>query len=120
MAEYLVTGGAGFIGSGIVRALAARGATARVLDDFSSGRRANLDGLGETVEVVEADVRDRAALRRALAGVRVVFHEAALVSVPLSISLAIASGATPRFSITKASSCSTTSATNPSAGFCPT
>jgi len=86
LAEYLVTGGAGFIGSAIVRALAARGGAVRALDDFSSGPRANLEGLGAAVEIVEADVRDRNALRRALSGVRVVFHHAALVSVPISVS----------------------------------
>jgi UDP-glucose 4-epimerase len=83
--DALVTGGAGFIGSSLVEALVRGGGRVRVLDDFSSGSRANLVPLGSAVEVVEGDVRDRAAVRRAVAGTRVVFHEAALVSVPQSI-----------------------------------
>jgi nucleoside-diphosphate-sugar epimerase len=83
MATILVTGGAGFIGSHLVRALAARGERVRVLDDLSSGSRANLAGLD--VELIEADVCDRAAVTRACRGVRAVFHEAAMVSVPQSL-----------------------------------
>ena len=81
---YLVTGGAGFIGSNIVEGLVRRGHRARVLDNFSTGRRENLQGL-EGVEVVEGDLRDPAALARAVAGVDGVFHEAALRSVPRSV-----------------------------------
>jgi len=80
----LVTGGAGFIGSHLVAALLARGDRVRVLDDFSSGRRDFLpDHPG--LEVVAGDVRDPGALRAALAGVDVVFHQAALRSVPRSV-----------------------------------
>ena len=86
MTLALVTGGAGFIGSHIVRALLAEGWRVRVLDDFSSGRRENLAGLaGARLEVQEGDLRDPQALRAALRGVAVVFHEAAFVSVPASM-----------------------------------
>jgi UDP-N-acetylglucosamine/UDP-N-acetyl-alpha-D-glucosaminouronate 4-epimerase len=80
---YLVTGGAGFIGSNIAEALVRRGHRVRVLDDFSTGRRENLADLG--VEVVEGDLRDAATVRRAVAGVDGVFHQAALRSVPRSV-----------------------------------
>jgi nucleoside-diphosphate-sugar epimerase len=92
MALYLVTGGAGFIGSHLVRALLQRGETVRVLDDLSSGRLENLAGLevgepGEPcrVELVRGSITDARACRRACAGVRGIFHEAAQVSVPRSI-----------------------------------
>jgi UDP-glucose 4-epimerase len=81
---YLVTGGAGFIGSNIAEALARRGDRVRVLDNFSTGRRENLVDLNG-VEVVEGDLRDGAAVRRAVAGVAGVFHQAALRSVPRSV-----------------------------------
>lgn len=81
--RVLVTGGAGFIGSHVVAALAARGDHARVLDNFSAGRAANLDGL--PVEIVTADVADADAVRAAMDGCELVIHLAALVSVPRSI-----------------------------------
>ncbi len=82
----LVTGGAGFIGSHIVRALLAEGFRVRVLDNFSSGRPENLAGLARThLEVQEGDIRDPAALQAALRGAVWVFHEAAFVSVPASM-----------------------------------
>jgi UDP-glucose 4-epimerase len=81
----LVTGGAGFIGSSIVRALLARGDKVRVIDNFFSGKRENLAEVASDVELQEADVRDDAALERALAGVELVFHEAAIPSVPRSL-----------------------------------
>ncbi len=80
----LVTGGAGFIGSHLVAALLDRGWSTRVLDNFETGRRANLAGL-ERAEVIEGDLRDPAAVARAVDGVEVVFHQAALPSVPRSI-----------------------------------
>jgi nucleoside-diphosphate-sugar epimerase len=86
MDRYLVTGGAGFIGSHLVRALEGRATLVRVLDDFSTGRRSNLAGVGERVEIVEGDVRDLDAVRRAARSVHAIFHHAALVSVPLSVS----------------------------------
>jgi len=81
----LVTGGAGFIGGHIVEALLRDGWEPRVLDDFSSGREANLAGLAGRVEVLRGDLRDEALLERALRGVEVVFHEAAIASVPRSV-----------------------------------
>ena len=85
MLRYLVTGGAGFIGSHLVHTLLAQGADVRVLDNFSTGKRENLSGLGSRLEVQEGDVRDRAAVEAAVRGVEVVFHEAAFVSVPESM-----------------------------------
>ena len=80
----LVTGGAGFIGSHLVEALLARSRRVRVLDDFSSGRREFLPD-DPALEVVTGDIRDPEAVRRAVAGVEVIFHEAALRSVPRSV-----------------------------------
>lgn len=79
----LVTGGAGFIGSHLVAALAADGRPVRVLDDLSSGRRENLAGLAG-VDLVEASIVDRAAVERACVGVTTLFHLAACPSVPRS------------------------------------
>jgi nucleoside-diphosphate-sugar epimerase len=84
MADCLVTGGAGFIGSNLVRALVADGRRVRVLDNLSSGRRANLEGLAD-VEFVEGDIRDEAAVHAAVRGARHVFHLAACPSVPESV-----------------------------------
>lgn len=78
MTTYLITGGAGFIGSHLADALLAAGHRVRVLDDFSTGKLANLD---PRCEVVRADVRDAAALRRAMAGTAGCFHLAAIASV---------------------------------------
>jgi len=82
---YLVTGGAGFIGSHVAEALVHRGATVRIFDDFSSGKWENLDGFADRVEVIEGDLRDMAAVERAVRGVVGVYHEAALRSVPRSV-----------------------------------
>ncbi len=81
----LVTGGAGFIGSHIVAALLARGDRVRVLDDFSSGREENLRDMQGDLEVVRGDVRHWPTVVAAMRGVRRVFHQAAFVSVPLSL-----------------------------------
>ena len=81
----LVTGGAGFIGSSVVRALLARGDEVRVLDNFSTGKRENLAGLAGSVEIVAGDLMDGDATSRAVAGVEAVFHLAAKVSVPQSV-----------------------------------
>lgn len=81
--RYLVTGGAGFIGSHISRELLERGHSVRVFDNFSSGKRENLQGLD--VEIVEGDLRDADAVAQAVKGMDVVFHEAAFVSVPESM-----------------------------------
>ena len=85
MALYLVTGGAGFIGSSIARALIKRGDQVRIIDNFSSGRRENFADFAREVELIEADILDASALRRALQGVEVVYHEAAIPSVPKSM-----------------------------------
>lgn len=84
MASYLVTGAAGFIGRSIAAALLKRGETVRGIDNFISGKRANLAGL-EAMEFIEGDLTDPAACAKACAGVEIVFHEAALASVPRSV-----------------------------------
>ncbi|MBN64554.1 MAG: LPS biosynthesis protein WbpP [Gemmatimonadetes bacterium] len=85
MAQYLVTGGAGFIGSHLCRRLLASGCAVRVLDDLSSGRRENLAALDGEVDLVEGDLRDEALVSAALAGVDYVLHHAAVASVQTSI-----------------------------------
>lgn len=85
MAEYLVTGGAGFIGSNVVDELVRRGAQVRVFDNFSTGRHANLESVLADIELVEGDLRDAEALRDAVRGVRYVIHLAALPSVIRSV-----------------------------------
>jgi UDP-glucose 4-epimerase len=82
---YLVTGGAGFIGSHLVRALLEQGNKVRVLDNFSTGKPENLQGLDGSLEVVEGDLRDAARVSEAVRGTEVIFHEAAYVSVPHSM-----------------------------------
>ena len=83
--KVLVTGGAGFIGSNVVRALLARGDDVRVLDNFSTGNRANLAGLDRDVELVEGELRSYERVHNAVRGVEVVFHLGALGSVPRSV-----------------------------------
>jgi UDP-glucose 4-epimerase len=85
MAIYLVTGGAGFIGSNIVDALLERGDTVRVLDNFSTGRESNVAGFRDRVELIEGDIRDTDTVDRAVDGVDFIAHQAALASVPRSI-----------------------------------
>ena len=88
--KYLVTGGAGFIGSHIVQTLLEQGASVRVLDNFSTGKRENLEALtrqfgANRLDIIEGDVRNVARVEEAVRGVEVVFHEAAFVSVPQSM-----------------------------------
>jgi len=85
MGLWLITGGAGFIGSHLVEALAAEGARVRVLDDFSTGRRDNLAEVAGEVEVIEGDVRDRLVVERAVSRADVVVHLAAVSSVQASV-----------------------------------
>jgi len=84
LASYLVTGVAGFIGRSIAAALLARGERVRGIDSFITGKRSNLAGL-EAMEFMEGDLADPAACAKACAGVEIVFHEAALASVPRSV-----------------------------------
>ncbi len=84
MPTYLVTGVAGFIGRSIAAALLERGESVRGIDSFITGKRSNLAGL-EAMEFIEGDLADPAVCARACAGVDVVFHEAALASVPRSV-----------------------------------
>jgi len=83
MAKVLVTGGAGFIGSNLVRALLEGGDDVRVLDNFSTGNRANLEGLA--IEIVEGELRSYERVHNAVRGVEVVYHLGALGSVPRSV-----------------------------------
>ena len=94
--KALVTGGAGFIGSHLSEALVRRGHQVVVLDDFSLGSRDNLAWIrsGDPVEVLEGDVGDEALVRRAVQGCDWVFHEAAMPSVPRSISEPVSSNHT--------------------------
>ena len=85
MTLCLVTGGAGFIGSSLARALIARGDRVRVIDNFSSGKRENLADIADRIELVEGDILDDRALGRAIEGVELVFHQAAIPSVPKSM-----------------------------------
>jgi UDP-glucose 4-epimerase len=85
MALHLVTGGAGFIGSSIAEQLLAAGDRVRILDDFSSGRRENLESLTGQVELIEGTIVDPDTVARAVRGVDVVFHQAAIPSVVRSV-----------------------------------
>ena len=85
MSEFLVTGGAGFIGSHIVEHLVGRGAKVRAIDNLSTGKAATIDLFRGKVDFIEGDIRDAATCRKACRGVRVVFHEAAMPSVPKSV-----------------------------------
>jgi nucleoside-diphosphate-sugar epimerase len=85
MPRYLITGGAGFIGSHLAHTLFDRGAEVRVLDNFSTGKRENLSGLDGRLEVQDGDIRDLTALEKAVLDVDIIFHQAAFVSVPESM-----------------------------------
>jgi UDP-glucose 4-epimerase len=83
--KIVVTGGAGFIGSALARALVARGDDVSVLDNFSTGKRENLREVADQLAMVEGDILDAALLDRVFSGADVVFHEAAIPSVPRSL-----------------------------------
>src|SRR5689334_8137390 len=85
MARFLVTGGAGFIGSNLVEALVARGDSVRVLDNFSTGRMENLAALEGRIELLRGDLTDEKTVLRAVEGVEYVLHQGALASVPRSV-----------------------------------
>lgn len=88
---YLVTGGAGFIGSHLVERLVKKKKKVRVIDNFSTGTRENLDPFVGEIELVEGSILDLGLLRNTVQGVDIVFHQAALRSVPLSIDNPLAS-----------------------------
>ena len=83
--KFLVTGGAGFIGSHIVDALIKNGDKVKVIDDFSSGARENLEGVADKIELTEGDIRDKVVVGNIMQGVDYVLHQAALRSVPKSL-----------------------------------
>lgn len=85
MPRFLITGGAGFIGGNLAHALVARGESVRILDDFSTGRAQNLQGIAERIEVVRGDLRDPATVAGAVKDVEIILHQAALNSNPRSI-----------------------------------
>lgn len=85
MAECLVTGGAGFIGSHLVEALVAAGHRVRVLDNFSTGGRENLADVRDQIDLVEGDLTDLQAVRHASRDIELMFHQGALASVPRSV-----------------------------------
>jgi len=89
--KYLVTGGAGFIGSHIAETLLDRGESVRIFDNLSTGRQANLSALQGRAEFLHGDIRDFDAVKTAMTGVEVVFHQAAMASVPRSIALPVES-----------------------------
>ena len=86
MAKYLVTGGAGFIGSHITEELVKRGEEVRVLDNFLTGKKENLAPFLTDIDLVEGDIRDYSQCQKAIKGIDYVLHQAALPSVPLSVS----------------------------------
>lgn len=85
MAKYLVTGGAGFIGSNLARFILAKGHEVVILDNFATGKKENLVDIKKQVKLIEDDIRDRKACAKAVKGCRAIFHEAALGSVPRSV-----------------------------------
>jgi len=88
---FLVTGGAGFIGSNIIEALVARGERVTVLDNLATGRRENLALFLSKIKFIEGDICDPAIVAEAMKGIDYVFHEAALPSVPRSVADPLAS-----------------------------
>ncbi|GIW94771.1 MAG: UDP-glucose 4-epimerase-like protein [Pirellulaceae bacterium] len=93
MATFLVTGGAGFIGSHLVCALVRQGHRVRVLDDLSTGKRSNLEEVWDQIDWIEGSICDEPLVAKAVQGVDCVFHQAALASVPLSVERPAASHA---------------------------
>jgi len=85
LSKFLITGGAGFIGSHLAEGLVGQGHSVRILDNFSTGRKENLAAVTGKVEILEGDIRDRSMVRSAAAGMDFVLHQAALVSVTQSV-----------------------------------
>ena len=107
--RVLVTGGGGFIGSNLVRALVERGDDVRVLDNYSTGNRENLAELANDVEVVEGELRSYERVHAATRGVEVVFHQGALPSVQRS-RCAVTGTARARSAATRTTTCTGTRA----------
>ena len=93
MTSFLVTGGAGFIGSHIATKLVERGDHVRVYDNLSTGHRDNLAHIADKIDFVEGDLLDFSAVQQAMSGIDIVFHQAALASVPRSVAAPLASHA---------------------------
>ena len=85
MDKYLITGGAGFIGSHLTEELVRRGESVRIVDNLSTGKRENIDPVLDNIHFIEGDIRDLEICRKAVEGVSFVLHQAALSSVPLSV-----------------------------------
>ncbi len=83
--NYLITGGAGFIGSNIAHELVKRGEKVTIIDNFSTGRKINLTGIEDKIELIDGDIRDFWTVQEAMSGIDYVLHQAALPSVPRSI-----------------------------------
>ena len=92
--QVVITGGGGFIGSHLAAHLLEQGYRVRVLDNFATGRRSNVTALGGEVELIEGDIQSYERVNRAVAGCEVVFHQAALPSVPRSVQDPLTSNAT--------------------------
>src|SRR5580704_7745334 len=92
--QVLVTGGGGFIGSHLAAHLLEQGHRVRVLDNFATGRRGNINTLGGEVELIEGDIQSYERVNKAVAGCEIVFHQAALPSVPRSVQDPLTSNAT--------------------------
>ena len=84
--KYLITGGAGFIGSNIAHDLIKRGEQVRIIDNFSTGLKSNITDIWDSIELIDGDIRDFWTIRDAVEGIDYVLHQAALPSVPRSIS----------------------------------
>ena len=85
MERFLVTGGAGFIGSNICRRLVSEGCSVRVIDNLITGRRSNLDDIIDKIEFIEADMGDETVARKGMEDIDVVLHQGAVPSVPKSV-----------------------------------
>jgi nucleoside-diphosphate-sugar epimerase len=83
--NYLITGGAGFIGSNIAKRLVREGESVRIIDNFSTGKRDNIDEIKDRIDLIEGDIRDAETVLRAAKDIDFIIHQAALPSVPRSI-----------------------------------
>ena len=83
--NFLITGGAGFIGSNIAKRLVRDGESVRIIDNFSTGKRNNIDEIKDKIDLIEGDIRDTESVLKAVKDVDFIIHQAALPSVPRSI-----------------------------------